>query len=125
MKISEIITEVTQGKLTKRQQNATRGLHTFVDPQGINSDYTFYRVGMAAAMADGKSVPEIDALSWIGKKKATAPYSECEVEMLKHAYAAAGADWDDLNHGDLNSGEIPSVNKSSPVAKRQKNKYGV
>jgi hypothetical protein len=41
------------------------------------------------------------------------------------AYKAVHANHEDMNHGDLRSQEGPTINKSSPVAKPKKNKYGV
>lgn len=125
MKIKDIIAENKKGKLTKRQQQPTKGLNKFTDGDRWNSDYTLYRLGLAVASTDGKSVPETDQESWVGKWKVTAPYSEEEQEMLKKAYQAVGADYVDLNHGDMSSQELKSTNKSSPVAAKKKNKYGV
>jgi hypothetical protein len=31
------------------------------------------------------------------------------------AYKAAGAKWDDLNSGDMDSEELPDTNKQSPI----------
>jgi len=45
--------------------------------------------------------------------------------MLEKAYQAVGADYTDVNKGDMRSQELESTNKSSPVAARKKNKYGV
>jgi hypothetical protein len=45
--------------------------------------------------------------------------------MLKQAYKAVGATYQDLNHGDMESKELGTVNTTSPVAKPKKNKYGV
>ncbi len=72
MKVNEIITEakIKQAKMTKRQNQSTRGVHTFGDAERANSDYVQFRVGMAAASTDGKTKPDIDAKSWIGKRKA-------------------------------------------------------
>lgn len=125
MKINEIISEAKEGKLTKRQQQATRGVHTFGDAEKANSDYVQFRVGMAAAATDGKTMPDIDAKSWIGKRKASFPYTKEEADILKMAYKAAGADYKDLNHGNMNSEELDTVNKTSPVSKPKRNKYGV
>jgi hypothetical protein len=125
MKIHEIVTEAKQAKMTKRQNQSTRGVHLFGDAEKANSDYVQFRVGMAAASTDGKTMPDIDAKSWIGKKKGAFPYTKEEADMLKMAYKAAGADYDDLNHGDMNSKELDSTQKNSPVAKRKTNKYGV
>jgi hypothetical protein len=40
--------------------------------------------------------------------------------MLKQAYKAAGANYKDLNRGDLESQELDSTSTSSPVADWQK-----
>jgi hypothetical protein len=45
--------------------------------------------------------------------------------MLEKAYQAVGANYQDINDGDMRSQELKSTNKSSPVAKPKKNKYGV
>ena len=122
MKILELITERTTGKLSKRQQNSTRGLHVFSDSEKANSDYTFNRVGLAAAVCDGSNNPDVDYLSWIGKKKLTAPYTKVEADMLKQAYKLAGADHTDLNHGDMSSKELFGTNTVSPVSNWNKTK---
>ena len=124
MKIRDIITE-QKGKLKDRQRNATRGLNKFTDGKKWNSDYTLYRLGLALAATDGKTMPPIDDESWVGKWKLTAPYSKEEQDMLNLAYKEIDASYEDLNGGDMRSQEAPSVNKSSPVPKRKKNKYGV
>ena len=125
MKINEVIAEATAGKLSKRQQQPTRGLNKFSDGDHWNSDYTLYRLGLAVAATDGKSVPETDKESWVGKWKVTAPYSQVDQDMLKKAYQAVGAEYEDINHGDMRSQELDSTLKQSPVAVKKKNKYGV
>ena len=125
MKINEVITEATVGKLTKRQQQATRGLNKFTDGDHWNSDYTLYRLGLAVASTDGKTDPNTDKESWVGRWKVTAPYTQADQDMLKKAYKAVGADYEDINHGDMRSQELKSTGKQSPVAPRKKNKYGV
>ena len=125
MKIQEIILEVTQKKITKRQQQSTAGLNTYSDGERWNSDYTAYRLGMAVASTDGDNEPNMDGKSWIGKSKSTHPYTKEEQEMLKKAYKAVGAKYQDVNHGDMQSKELDSTNKTSPVATPKKNKYGV
>ncbi len=45
--------------------------------------------------------------------------------MLKKAYQAVGAEYTDVNKGDMRSQELKSTHKTSPVAKKKKNKYGV
>jgi hypothetical protein len=125
MKINEVIVEATVGKLSKRQQQATRGLNKFTDGDRWNGDYTLYRLGLAVASTDGKTVPDTDKESWVGKWKVAAPYTQADQDMLERAYEAVGAKHEDLNHGDMRSQELEGTNKSSPVAARKKNKYGV
>lgn len=124
MKIKDIIVE-TKGELGRHQRFAMRGLNRFTDGKKWNSDYTLYRLGLALAATDGKTMPEVDEESWIGKWKATAPYSKEEQDMLKLAYKEVHANYEDLNGGDMRSQEGPTVNKKSPVPKKPKNKYGV
>ena len=124
MKIKEIINE-RKGELKNRQRFAMRGLNKFTDGNKWNSDYTLYRLGLALAATDGKSMPEVDEESWVGKWKLTAPYSKQEQDMLHVAYKAVNADHEDMNNGDLRSQEGPTINKASPVPQRKKNKYGV
>jgi hypothetical protein len=124
MKINEVIAE-SVGKLSKRQQQSTRGLNKFTDGDRWNGDYTLYRLGLAVASTDGKSVPDTDKESWVGKWKVAAPYSQVDQDMLEKAYQAVGANYEDINHGDMRSQELESTNKASPVAVKKKNKYGI
>jgi hypothetical protein len=101
--------------ISKRNQSGTRGLNTFSDGERWNTDYTLNRVMMAAACTDGTFVPEIDKKSWFGKGKTAHPYTQQEQDMMKMAYKAAGAEWSDLNSGDLDSEEVTSTNKQSPI----------
>lgn len=115
MRANEFITEVKAGLVGKRRQDATKGLNVYGDGEHISGDYTAYRLGMAVAGADGKTPPNIDAKSWIGKSKSTHPYTQEEQDMLKHAYAAVGAKYQDLNQGDLRSMEPNDTHKTSPI----------
>ena len=124
MKIRDIIVE-QKGELKKRQRFAMRGLNKFTDGKKWNSDYTLYRLGLALAATDGKTIPEVDEESWLGKWKVAAPYTKEEQEMLKLAYKEVHANYEDINHGDMRSQEGPTINKESPVSKPKKNKYGV
>lgn len=114
MRAKEFITERVIGKLTKRQGNSTRGLHTFAN-SNYDRMYDLNRVMMAAACTDGVTVPEIDQTSWAGKFNTAHAYTKEEENMLKQAYKAAGVDFTDLNNGDLKSKELDSANTSSPV----------
>lgn len=126
MKVNEVITEgKSRAKMTKRQRQSMPGANTYHDKVRANSDYVAYRLGMAVAATDGKTPPDIDKESWIGKEKSAHPYTKEEQDMLKQAYKAAGASYKDLNKGDMRSLELDSVNKTSPVGKKKTNKYGV
>jgi len=125
MKVREIITEVRQAKPTKRQAQSTRGLNIYGDSEKANSDYVSFKLGQAMACTDGTDAPDIDAKSWYGKKKTIHPYTEVEQQMFIKAAKAVGADYTDLNKGDMKSKELDTTNKVSPVAKRKTNKYGV
>ena len=115
MRAQEFITE-RDGKIGKRRQAATVGLTIFGDGERANSDYTLNRVMMAVAMADGSGeILDMDEKSWIGKKRGAYPYTRIEHEMLKQAFKAAGAEYKDLNLGDLDSEELESTNKQSPI----------
>lgn len=121
MRAKDFIVEKKEGKLTKRQQKPTRGVHRYGDSEHISGDYTAWKMGQAVAMADGSTnALDIDAKSWAGKRKTAHPYTQEEADMLKQAYKAVGADWQDLNHGDLRSEELDTTNKYGPVPDRKK-----
>jgi hypothetical protein len=123
MRAKEFIAEKKNGKLTKRQQQSTRGVHTYGDGEMISGDYTAWKMGQAVAMADGSNeVLDIDAKSWAGKRKTAHPYSQVENDMLKQAYKAVGADWQDMNHGDMVSKELEGTYTVSPVSNWNKKK---
>ena len=116
MRAQEFIAEADgNARISKRNQSGTRGLNTFSDGERWNTDYTLNRVMMAAACTDGTFVPDIDKKSWFGKGKTAHPYTEQEQDMLKMAYKAAGANWSDLNAGDMESEEVSSTNTTSPI----------
>lgn len=115
MRAKEFITE-RKGKISHRHQQATRGLDLFRDKKRTNSDYVLNRVMMAVASADGSDDPiEMDQQSWIGTRRSAHPYTEQEQRMLKQAFRAAGAEWDDVNNGDMDSEEMKDVNRVSPI----------
>jgi hypothetical protein len=122
MRATEFIAERTNGKITNRQQKSTRGLHLYSDSEKADSGYVSFRMGMAAAMSDGTNKLDIDSKSWAGKKKTAHPYTQVEADMLKAAYNAVGAKYEDLNHGDMNSQELDGTYTVSPVSNWNKKK---
>jgi hypothetical protein len=129
MRYREIVSENGKaGKVKDRVRQSTAGLHTFRDgakQKDFGSDYAQYRLGMALAKSDGETPLDIDYKSWIGKQKTAHPYTKAEDAMLKQCYPLVGLEYADLNNGDLESQELKSTNKNSPVAKPKPNKYGV
>ncbi len=115
MRAEEFMTEGKRGKLSKRLQQATRGLNTFHDTEKANSDYVLNRVMMAVACSDGTSPINMNMTSWAGKERTAQPYTEVEQKMLKQAYKAAGATWRDVNKGDMDSEELKSTNTVSTL----------
>jgi hypothetical protein len=115
MRALEFIAENGAGKISKRNQNATIGLHKFRDKNLADRVYELNRIMMATAATDGTFVPEIDNESWAGRYDVAAPYTKEEHNMLLMAYKAAGSNFKDLNKGDLQSQEHPGVNVTSPV----------
>jgi len=125
MKVIDIISEAKQAKISKRQSQSSRGISIYSDAERANSDYVAFKLGQAMAGSDGAAPLDIDAKSWHGKKKTVHPYTEIENQMFVQAAKAVGANYKDLNHGDMKSKELDTTNKISPVAKIKKNKYGV
>lgn len=116
MRAKEFINEAQKGKMTKRQQQSTRGVHKFTDAEKWNSDYKMYRMGLALACTDGNSMPDVDFESFVGRWKMAYPYSEVEADMLKRAYEATKTNYVDLNQGDMMSQELDTTNTQSPVS---------
>lgn len=113
MRATEFIVEAKKGKISKRQQSASRGLNTFHDTEKANSDYVLNRVMMAVACSDGTTPIKMNKTSWVGKERTAQPYTEVEQNMLKQAYKAAGATWTDVNKGDMDSEELTNTNTQS------------
>lgn len=118
MRLQEIIVEQKVGDVGKRRRFATVGLHKFRDDNFADRTYELNRVMMAVAQTDGKDAPiTIDNESWSGRHNIAAPYTPEEHEMMKKAFQAVGSWFQDLNHGDTDSDELPgkSINKQSPI----------
>jgi len=121
MRISELLTEVKSGKISKRAQQSSRGINTYGDVEHASSDYVGFKLGQAMAMSDGSGAPiNIDPKSWYGKKKTVHPYSEIEQQMFKDAAKIVGAEYKDINKGDMKSKELDSTHTVSPVPDRNK-----
>lgn len=113
MRAKEFIFE-QRGIVSKRQQYPTVGMHVFTDTN-YDRIYMLNRVMMAAASTDGSFDPELDAESWAAKQNLAFPYTKADQEKLIKAYKAVGVKFKDINDGDLESHELDSTNKVSPV----------
>ena len=89
MRATEFISESKKGKISTRQQQATRGLNIFSDTQ-YDRTYDLNRVMMAVACSDGVNPIDMNSESWVGKNNTAHPYTEIEQDMLNLAYKAAG-----------------------------------
>lgn len=116
MRATEFVSEGKNGKISARQQQATRGLNVFSKKiDSYDRLYDLNRLMMAVASSDGINPIEMDAESWVGKHNTTHPYTKEEQAMLKLAYKAAGLEYNDLNNGDMDSEELLSTNTQSTV----------
>jgi hypothetical protein len=116
MRATEFVLEARQGKISKRQQQSTRGLNIFSKKiDSYDRIYDLNRLMMAVASSDGVNPIEMDSESWVGKHNTTHPYTKEEQDMLKLAYKAADLEYKDLNNGDMDSKELPDTNVKSIV----------
>jgi hypothetical protein len=125
MRAKEFVSEAKTKQITKRQNQSSVGINVFNDGPEWTSDYSGYRLMIAAATTDGKTESDTPAETYIGRKKTAYPYTKEEQDKLKKAYKTVGAKYTDPNHGDMRSLELDDTNITSPVAKPKKNKYGV
>ena len=128
MKISDIIQEGHpghRGKLDTTKSRAMHRTHVYGDGYHTNGTYNFYRVGMAAAMADGSGKPlEIDDRTWYHTNNVATPYSELEHKMMHQAFKHINSNVEEVVK-DHRSQEANDTHKTSPIPARKKNKYGV
>lgn len=125
MKIKEVVVEGKKGKLNKVAKKAMHKTHSYSDGYKANGTMNFYRVGMAAAMADGSNKPvDIDERTWYSTDNVAVPYSDLEHKMLHQAFKAIKTNVKSPVT-DHKSRETNGTNKTSPVRPATKNKYGV
>jgi hypothetical protein len=125
MKIKDIVHEGRRGRLDKTKSQAMHRTHVYGDGYHTNGTMNFYRVGMAAAMADGSGKPlEIDDRTWYSTNNVSNPYTELEHRMMHQAFKHVKSDVEEVVK-DHRSRESKDTHKNSPVPARKKNKYGV
>jgi hypothetical protein len=118
MKIYEIITEEKEKKLPKSSREAAPHAKQF---QGIDQYYGMYRFGIAMAGSPDKSTPKEGPAKDV---PAVWMYTDAEKEIVGRAAKNQGIKGKTIV-AQGPSAELKSVNKTSPVAKPKRNKYGV
>lgn len=131
MKVHEILSEARKVKdyghpaaIDPDVENTIPG--TFIVPELRNTDpYLQYRMGVALAVAQATKSREVkfdQETIWAENLVMTA-YDEKEQETIKTAAKLMGVEVEQVSS--TKSKEIAGVNKTSPVAKPKRNKYGV
>jgi hypothetical protein len=131
MRFNEIISEGSKpkdyGTSSAIDPNVERTIPgTFVVPELRNTDpYMQYRMGLALAIAQATKSREVkfDQETVWAENFITTAYAEEEHETIKTAAKLMGVKAVQVTS--TKSQEIDGVNKTSPVAKPKRNKYGV
>jgi hypothetical protein len=120
------LSTMPKGKLHQHHIDASQGHTLMRDIGGYDRIYHLNRIMMATAMADGKSKKpvDMDSSSWVEKYNVAFPFTDEEQMMVNQALATIPSDAQELvKRG--KSKEPTDTNKTSPIAVRKKNKYGV
>lgn len=118
MRAYEFINEAKkEGKLTKNQKTSMGAVHKSRDVGGYDRTNHAYRMGMAMAMADGKSkkAVDMDSASWIEKYNTMHPYTQEEHNMIHSAMKTIPTDHKTVSD-DSKSRENDDTHKVSPVS---------
>lgn len=91
--------------------------------QSTGSAYLNYRMGIALAGAPNFPT-KMEADNWIGGDPLLSTYTDVEWDMIVAASKQVGGGTIQ-NWSGKRSKEVADVNKTSPVSKPKKNKYGV
>ncbi len=120
MKVNEIVTEAARGKLRKAATQSLSNISSYPYLDNNSHPYVAYRFGVALA----KSPTDVkDKQGPTGSEFVTIGYSEADNEIINHARKEFGLTA--RTHSTKGSEELDVVNKTSPVAKPKRNKYGV
>jgi hypothetical protein len=125
MRAHEFVIEGKKGKLNKHAKNAMHKTHAYSDGYHTDGTMNFYRVGMAAAMADGGDKPvDLDERTWYSTSNVSVPYSDLEHKMMHQAFKTVKTNVKNPVN-DKRSREADDTHKTSPVRARSKNRFGV
>lgn len=119
MKINEIVQE-SRAKIRKGVENSLSNVTSYPYLDNNNHPYLAYRFGIALAKSPN---PISDHEGPIGSEFTTIGYSDADQEIIDKARKEFGIT--PRKHSTKGSVENDSVNRTSPVAKPKRNKYGV
>lgn len=121
MKINEIVTEGRDREpMRPMHSQALSNLTQYDALDNNNNPYLAYRFGIALAASPRG---DMDKRGTIGSNFNMVDYSDADSEIRKGAERTMGIK--PSKSTGKGSEELPSVNKTSPVAKPKRNKYGV
>ena len=121
MKINEIVVEAKgRKKLRKATTQSLSNIQSYPYLDNANHPYTAYRFGVALA----RSPSDVDYLEGpIGTEFTTLGYSAADQEIIDHTRKEFGLPV--RKHSTNGSAELDTANKTSPIAKPKRNRYGV
>ena len=122
MKIRDIIREGVDGTIhdvPEDHRKSSTGIERFRDVGGYDRVYHLNRIGMATAMADGKSVKPVamKQSSWYEKYNTAHPYTDEEHNMIQSAFKTVDSDHSTVVKKSR-SQESSEVHRVSPVQPR-------
>ena len=122
MRAKEFIIETGMHKMHPNHAAAIQNAATLPDQNmSTGSAYMNYRFGIALAGAPDYPTK---AESWIGGDPLLSTYTEVEMDMIDYAAKQVGSGHA-KRFSNKRSQEIAGIQKTSPIPKKQKNKYGV
>lgn len=127
MFISKIMeAKPTVDQIPKEFVDSAKGSTLMRDIGGYDRIYHLNRIMMATAMADGRSKSPVDMQphSWYEKYNIAFPYTDIEHMMVNQAMATIPTDGKELAKRS-ESKEAEDTQKTSPIAKVKRNKYGI
>jgi len=114
-------TLVREEKLRKSVRDASPGMAAWPALNNNNNPYHAYRFGMAMAGAPDRNVPKEGP---VGGDFVTMSYTDGDEQILKSAAKQFGISSKSMGSS-KKSCELPDVHKSSPVANKKRNRYGI
>jgi hypothetical protein len=122
MRAKDFIVE-RDGKMPKDLVDKSQGSVRMRDVGGYDRTYHLNRIGMAVAMADGRSnkAVDMDTASFVEKYNVAFPYTDAEHLMMMQAMATIPTDSKELAKRSK-SKEAKDTNTTSPISDWNKKK---